>query len=687
MRAPRLIAAAFSQVALAAVALALSAEIAVRLVEPVSLDRLSSRGTLVHAADGTLLTGFLSSDDKLRFDTSLDDVDPGYRAMLVAYEDSNFASHRGVDLGAVARAAYQSMRHGRVVSGASTISMQLVRLLEPRPRTIAAKLLEMAQAVELERRLSKDDILRAYLTVAPFGSNVEGVRAASLLYLGKEPARLSLAEAALLVAVPQAPEARRPDTRPEPARIGRDRVLSTLAARGELPASDAAIAARRPVDVSPPRLPLHAPHLARRLAASSEGDVTTLIEAGLQSKVEAIAETALRGWGEAVNVAIVVMRNRDGAIVAHVGSAEPGAVSRDGDVDMTRAVRSPGSALKPFIYAMAFEQLLVHPDTIVADQPVDFAGYRPNNADGIFSGDISVRQSLILSKNTVPVMLLDKLRVEAFLARFRSVGQPMRLAASDREAGLAVALGGLGVTLEQMVWLYSAFANEGALKRLRHRSTDRAADHARLFAPAAANAVADILADVPPPAGSARLAARDGTRRVGFKTGTSYGFRDAWSIGFDRGHTVGVWIGRPDGAPHLGAYGVTAAAPIMMEVFDVLPAPASGAGSGRHPLGALASPRELPPRLVRFGPVMAQAQGEPLTILFPRPGSQIAGAGGQLPLRLAGGRPPYRWSVAGVAGEPQDGTRHWAAIAGRGEIAVTVTDAEGRVASTSFWYE
>jgi penicillin-binding protein 1C len=335
---------------------------------------------------------------------------------------------------------------------------------------------------------------------------------------------------------------------------------------------------------------------------------------------------------------------------------------------------------------------LVHPDTLVADQPIDIAGYRPDNADGQFAGDISIRQSLLLSKNTVPVMLLDNIGVGAFLSRFRTIGSPLQLAASDSEAGLAVALGGVGATLEQLVWFYSAFANEGELKQLRYLQDDPGGTLGDLFGPSAANAVADILADVPPPVGAIRLVARDGTRRIGFKTGTSYGFRDAWTIGFDLLHTVGVWIGRPDGAPLLGAYGVTVAAPLAMRVFNDLPVPASGAGSGRKPLGALASPRALPPRLRRFGPARAAQQSEPVRILFPKQDAQIIGQRGadgkaSLPLRVAGGRPPYRWTVLGKDAPPDPESEHELTIADRGQIEVSVRDADGKLDRISFWLD
>lgn len=679
--------------ALAFLTLACALELAVRHVDLPEPVRLANDARLVLAEDGGVLGGHLSPDAKWRFGTDLGTIDSAYLDMLIAYEDRNFRSHRGVDVAAALRAVGQAVRHGRIVSGASTLTMQLVRLYDPRPRGLQAKALEALRAVKLERYLSKDEILRAYLTAAPFGGNIEGVRAASLIYLGKEPAELSLAEAALLVALPQAPETRRPDRAPEAARAARDRVLAGLAARSVIDGREAKRAAQRQVTIRGTALPRHAFHMGHRQEArDSSGPVETLLDARLQKKAEEIAARALGGRDPGVNISIMVVRNEDGAVIGYVGSGAPGSNARDGYVDLVRAVRSPGSALKPFIYAMAFEQLIVHPDTIVADQPIDLAGYRPDNADGVFSGDISIRQALILSKNTVPVMLLDAVGIPAFLSRFRTVGKPLAMGASDAEAGLAVALGGIGVSPEQLTWFYSAFANEGELKELRFAPQDRRRSLGKLFNPAAANAVADILADVPPPAGRARLAALDGTRRVAFKTGTSYGFRDAWAVGFDKLHTVGVWIGRPDGAPHLGAYGVSAAAPVMMQVFDALPVPKKGAAAGRHPLGALASPRALPERLQRFGSTPGYETRKPLEILYPREGAQIAaqrseGETFSLPLKVAGGRPPYRWTVLGEELAPEPTGEQWAAISGRGQIDVAVTDADGKVDKTTFWFE
>ncbi|MER8842833.1 penicillin-binding protein 1C [Mesorhizobium sp. M0913] len=694
MKGLRGIAALFAHGVLAALCLLATLEISVRFADVPGMERLEANARLVYAADGGILSGFLAPDEKWRFATGAETVDPKYLQMLVAYEDRNFWHHHGVDGFAVMRAAGQALSHRRVVSGASTLTMQLVRLLDPKPRGTEAKLLEIVRALKIERMMSKKDIFNAYISRAPFGGNVEGVRAASLIYFGKEPSLLTLGEAALLVALPQSPESRRPDRAPDEARAARDRILKSLAGRHVIAEEEATVEVRRPLQIRIAGIPKIAPHLALRLkvrAAEDDRPILTVLDKGLQSKAEEIAASALDRWEAGVNIAIFVIRNEDGAVIGYVGSGDPGSRSRDGYVDLIRAVRSPGSALKPLIFAMAFEELIVHPDTIVADQPIDIAGYRPENADGVFAGDLLIRQALILSKNTVPVLLLDRIGVDAFLSRFRTVGWPLQLSVSDSQAGLAVALGGAGVSLEQLTWLYSAFANEGELRQLRYAPTDATTSLGQLISPEAANAVADILADVPPPVGRSRLVAQDGTRRIGFKTGTSYGFRDAWAVGFDKLHTVGVWIGRPDGAPHLGAYGVSAAAPVMMQVFDVLPLPASGAGSGHTPPGALASPRNLPERLKRFGPATGSAPFQLPTITFPKQGAQIAaerlGGSAALCLKVSGGHPPYRWTVLGKEAEPQASQEFWATIATRGEIKIGVTDADGKVDQSSFWFE
>ena len=272
----------------------------------------------------------------------------------------------------------------------------------------------------------------------------------------------------------------------------------------------------------------NAPHFAARMrmrvAQNLDETIPTLLDRNLQTQVEQISSRAIGRWGDAVNIAVIVIRNRDASVAAYLGGVDFLDRKRRGSVDLVQGIRSPGSALKPFIFAMAFEKLIVHPETIITDQPFEIAGYRPENADGQFSGDISVRQALIRSRNTTAVMLLERLGVDNFLARFQTAGRPLHLPTSDRAAGLAVALGGVGVTLEQLTWFYSALANEGVLKSLRYTPSDPVQSLGQLVTPAAARATADILADVPPPAGFARQHAADSGRRVGLRPARPTGF-------------------------------------------------------------------------------------------------------------------------------------------------------------------
>jgi penicillin-binding protein 1C len=468
------------------------------------MSRLESRSQLVLSSSGEPLWGFLAPDGKWRFSMSTAGADPKFLRMLIAYEDKRYHSHRGVDFLALARACIEAVRSRGVVSGASTLTMQVVRLLEPKPRTFSAKLDQILKALKLERAYTKEEILGIYLTLAPYGGNVEGLRAASLIYFGKEPKRLSAAESALLTALPQSPEARRPDRHAEAARAARDRILTTLASRGLLEPTVTAFSMAEKVPLSARTLAFSAPHLAaraRNLSPPNQEIIWTLIDRDLQTQVERIASRGVVGWDDGVNIAIVVIRNRDCSFAAYLGGVDFGADSRSGQVDLVRAVRSPGSTLKPFIYALAFEKLIVHPETIITDQPIEIAGYQPENADGHFAGDISIRQALIRSRNTIAVMLLDKVGVDVLLSRFRATGRPLVLAGSDHSAGLAVALGGVGITLEQLTWFYSALANDGKLGATRFFPFDPARPVAQLLSADAARATADVLADVAPPPG------------------------------------------------------------------------------------------------------------------------------------------------------------------------------------------
>jgi len=517
---------------------------------------------------GRLLRAYTTSDGRWRLPARIADVDPRFFEMLFAYEDRRFREHPGVDALALVRAAVQLVDSGRIRSGGSTLTMQVARLLEPRNgRTLAAKLHQIVRAVEIERILTKDQIVSLYLELAPYGGNIEGIRAASLAYFGKEPRRLTLGEAALLVALPQSPEARRPDRSVAAARAARDRVLDRFAALSHTPVDEISAAKAEAVPSGRRPMPMLAPHAADRAVAESGqgGEVRLTIDADLQRSLEELARERVRGLaltlGSDVSLAMLVIDNRDGAVVARVGSPDYFDARRAGQIDLTRSLRSPGSTLKPFIYGLGFEDGFIHPETLIDDRPARYGAYAPQNFDFTFRGTVTVRTALQLSLNLPALAALDRVGTGRLTARLANAGAALILPEGETP-GLAIGLGGAGITLSDLVMLYSGIARRGVALPLTERVADQpspmVSEERRLMEPVAAWYVANILIGTPPPDNGA-------SGRIAFKTGTSYGYRDAWSVGFDGSHTIGVWVGRPDGAPVPGLIGRNAAAPILFD--------------------------------------------------------------------------------------------------------------------------
>jgi penicillin-binding protein 1C len=668
-----------------ALALALLAAAYFALPQP-SLDRGRQLSALVLARDGSILRGFLSADGKWRLPVAPDAVDPLYLKMLIAAEDKRFGLHPGVDPVAALRAVGQLVRRGHIVSGASTLPMQAVRLLERRPRTLGAKLAEMGEALTLERHLGRDGVLSIYLTLAPFGGNLEGVRAACLAYFGKEPTHLTAAEAALLVALPRSPERLRPDRHPDAARAARDTVLDRMAARGVISGQMAAEARADPPPATRLAMPFHAVHLAREVANQSLAQtVTTTIDPSLQRQVEALLKRQLDGADPQASYAAIVVDNRDRSVIAYVGNAEFGSTARKGTIDMARAVRSPGSALKPLIYAMAFDRLIIHPETLVDDTPREFGSYAPGDFDGRFLGTVSAREALQYSLNVPAVAVLDRLGAMKFVSGLAAAGIRLRLPGPAEAPGLAVALGGVGTNLTDLATLYTAFSHDGVVAPLRTRPDAPAGPQTALFGPVAAWYVNDILRRAPPPPGMLPDEVK-GSRKLAYKTGTSYGFRDAWAVGYDRQVTIAVWAGRPDGTPMPGQTGRVTAAPIVFKIADLLgPLPADMTADPPPPGALLVGRRDLPPRLRHLDPGPsergpASGAGGP-KILYPPNGSTVAWQGGDIPLEAKGGAGPLRWLIDGRPLPPVL-PRHaptWQP-AGMGFASLTVIDAQGRSA-------
>jgi penicillin-binding protein 1C len=634
--------------------------------------------TVVVDRNGQLLRPYATLDGRWRLPATVTDVDPRYLDLLIAYEDKRFYSHHGVDPLAVLRAAFQLATHGRIVSGGSTLTMQVARLLEPRSdRTFMAKLRQAVRAIELERALTKDDILTLYLALAPYGGNLEGVRAASLAYLGKEPRRLSLSDAALLVAIPQSPEARRPDRSVEAAQRARARVLDRVALAGRIPADEIAQAKGEHVQAGRRPMPMLAPHAADQALATAQGRkvVALTIDANIQRPLEELARERARMLGPDVSVAIAVVDHANGEVLARVAGADYFDERRAGQVDMTEAVRSPGSTLKPFIYGLGFEDGLIHPETLIEDRPVRYGSYAPENFDLTFQGTVSVRRALQMSLNVPAVAMLNAVHASRLTARLSDAGGHVAFPKGEAP-GLAMGLGGVGVTLSNLTMLYAGLARGGdALPLIERRDVLQASEPRRLLDPVAAWYVGNVLIGTPPPENAVG-------GRIAFKTGTSYGYRDAWSVGFDGRRTIGVWVGRPDGAPVPGLIGRAAAAPILFDAFARLPG--LPAALPKAPKGAIfATNNRLPLPLQRFRPgVLAGDAGNAAPrILFPPNGARlerVAGERAEMALKISGGVQPLTLLVNGVPRGGEAGRRTlFFTPDGPGFARLTVMDARG----------
>ncbi|WP_435657640.1 penicillin-binding protein 1C [Brucella pituitosa] len=651
--------------------------------------------TEVMDRDGALLRAYATPDGYWRLNTRIEDVDPKFVKMLIAYEDKRFYGHGGIDFTALLRAAYQLAGSGRIVSGGSTLSMQLARLIEPREsRSFGSKFRQLARAIQIERRLSKFEILERYLTLAPYGGNLEGVRSASLAYFGKEPLRLTTSEAALLVALPQLPERRRPDREMKNAVAARDRVLKRMVSSDVFTSEEAERASRERISATRHPLPALAAHFADLALkqAPTEARHQLTLKKSVQAGLEVVAREAAAKLGPKVSVAMVLADSRNGNILGEVGSADYFDGKRQGWIDMTRAVRSPGSTLKPFIYGLAFEQGLIAQETIIEDRPQDFSGYRPRNFDMSYQGDVSIRQALQMSLNVPTISLLDAVGPARLTTRIRQAAVNLQLPKGEAP-GLAIGLGGAGISLRDLVQLYTGLANGGRSAALRDgtEGSEPVQPTAPILTEQASWQIGDILAGVVPPQGAKRLG-------LAYKTGTSYGYRDAWSVGYDGRYVLGVWVGRADGGSVPGLAGYVSAAPILFEAFvrsGVVSVPLP-----RAPAGAFRTARaDLPVTQIRFSsasdplPVLKVTIEPAPRIVFPPDGAHVelkalTDNASPLVLKLQGGRAPFRWLANGkpISEPNRRRTATWLPD-GTGYSTLTVVDAGGRAASVKVFIE
>lgn len=564
------------------------------LAFPPQLPRTRDISTLVVARDGTPLRAFADAQGVWRHPADASSVSPLYLEALLQYEDRWFRRHPGVNPWALVRAAWQRLAHGRIVSGGSTLTMQVVRILDGAPgatRTAGGKLVQVLRALQLEAHLSKDEILDLYLERAPFGGTIEGVEAASWAYLGKPASRLSHAEAALLAVLPQAPTRLRPDRDPDAAQAARDKVLERMATLGVWSRAQVDDAMLEPVVSRSLRVPVSAALLAQRLRERQPRAerIESTLDAGLQRMLEERVDAYFSTLPERTSAALLVVDNATMEARAYVGSAAFGDARRLGHVDMVRAWRSPGSTLKPFLYGMALDDGLVHSESLLVDAPQSFGGYRPGNFDAAFNGPVGLATALRLSLNVPAVDLLDRVGPVRFAARLDNAGISLRFP-RGAAPNLTLILGGTGARLEDLVGAHAALQRGGVAGRVRYTPDDAPVGR-RLMSPGAAWIVREVLESNPRPGERSDTFDTGRRLRVAWKTGTSYGFRDAWALGATRRHTVGVWVGRPDGTPLPGQYGAITALPLLFETIDSLPREAGD--DARVPPPAVVSEREI----------------------------------------------------------------------------------------------
>lgn len=532
---------------------------------------------VVVAEDGTPLWRFADKQGVWRYPVTLEEVSPDYIQALLTYEDRWFWHHPGINPMAIVRAIGQNLLHHGIVSGGSTLTMQVARLIDPQPRTLSGKMIQAWRALQLEWHLSKRDILTLYLNRAPFGGTVEGIGAASWMWLGKPPSQLTKGEAALLAVLPQAPSRLRPDRWPQRAEAARNKVLDRLAEYQVWSAQDVADIKQEAVWLPPRQTPQMAPLLARRLLSlSPDNKITSTLDVSLQRELESLASSLKNQLPPRTSLALLVVDHSNMKVRGYVGSVSFNDDSRFGHVDMISSVRSPGSVLKPFVYGMALDDGLIHGESLLQDVPRRFGDYRPGNFDSGFHGPVSASEALERSLNLPAVQLLDALGPKTVAARLRNVGLNLRFPAGV-EPNLSLVLGGTGARLDDIVAAYSAFARQGNAAQLRWLPNQPLQERP-LLSPGAAWIVRRILAGEALPS-----AAIPDIAPLAWKTGTSYGYRDAWTIGITPRYLIGVWVGRPDATPVAGQFGFASAVPVMNQVNNLLAGHMSVRGAPRDP--------------------------------------------------------------------------------------------------------
>lgn len=545
-----------------------------KIIFPLPYEKLHKpSSTFIYSRDHTLLGAYISSDTFWRKPLKLNDISPLLQKSVLACEDHWFYYHPGANLVSLIKAAYDNIRAGKIVRGGSTITMQIARMMEPKSRTPKAKIIEILRALQLELHYSKKELLELYFNMAPYGGNIEGVGAASYFYFGKPARELTASQAALLTSIPNSPQALRPDLNLANSLNARNRVLGVMMQDQVISESDYREALDEEIKSKRYKPPNLAPHLCNELLAKYGGrpEIVCAADLKIQSKCEAVingfkSPLAMKGIN---NAAVVVIRNSTAEILAMVGSCDFYDIQHEGQVNGATAPRSPGSALKPFVYGLALDKGLVSPNLMIEDLPAYYSGYTPENYDRQYRGAVSVTDALRNSLNVPAVHICARVGQKNFYALLRSGGLST-LARKDSDYGLPLILGSCEIELLDLTNLYSCLARGGVYKKYHYLADESSIDSARLFSPAAAYILSEIMSELERPDFPSSWEFSPNIPKVAWKTGTSFGRKDAWSIGFNPTFTVGVWVGNFDGESSPDLVGAEAAAPILFEVFRLI---------------------------------------------------------------------------------------------------------------------
>lgn len=537
------------------------------------LPNIPTYSTAVTADKGEIIHAFLSKDQKWRFKIQTTEIHPDLTTAFINKEDKYFYYHPGINGFAIVRAAFNNTLQNKKTSGASTITMQVVRLLEPRERTYINKFIEIFRAFQLELAYSKEEILELYINFVPYGSNIEGVKAASLLYFQKSPEQLSLAQIVSLTIIPNRPVSLNPQKHPQQLMIERNKWLQRFSEEELFESSRIQDALKENVSAERKALPRRAQHLSIRLHKKYplKTEINTTIKLSTQERAQITLENYMARIKQMGihNSALIIFNNETKKTEAYIGSQDFNDSQFDGQVDGVNSIRSPGSTLKPLIYGMAFDKGILTPKMVIEDIPTNFDGYIPTNFDEHFNGLVSVEKSLAYSLNIPAVKTIEQLTPKSVSKTLAQSGFK-QIKRDEAHLGLSLSLGGCGVTLEELTHLYTIFAQKGMLHSYPILQQDSSSLYTPVLSEASSYMISEILTQITRPDLPNNMQSSFHVPHIAWKTGTSYGRKDAWCIGYNQKYTIGVWIGNFDATGVHELTGTDIATPLLFELFNTL---------------------------------------------------------------------------------------------------------------------